>query len=277
MASTASLIADSLLLYGWMVGSGVLVVVGTAITVLVIAVELVQMYQLANSAEAQKRLLTLWSQFKEGFERDKVMALINSSEVVTTLRDYRSGTPLELDIDIKYNKSKDELIKVLHSSPFDQLNNCQKTKKEVAIVADKLSESMWGLFINKGYVELGGLSWRAVIPMYLLGYQKAHIESLVTFDTRLDEFSGIKNIYDIINYYEQVKSINIDLENNKESAFISILNSNAENQFDRIHVATLLEQGVFIPPNKEDQRFFLDSVWQHETYRIPKLKSEGFK
>jgi hypothetical protein len=277
MASTASLIADSLLLYGWMASSGVLVVVGTAITVLVIAVELVQMYQLANSAEAQKRLLTLWSQFKEGFERDKVTALINSSEVVTTLRDYRSGTPLELDVDEHYDTSKDELIKVLHSSPFEQLNFCQKTKKEVVIVADKLSESIWEQFTNKGYVELGGLSWRAVIPMYLLGYQKAHIESLVTFDTRLDEFSGIKNIYDIINYYEQVKSINIDLENNKESAFISILNSNAENQFDRIHVATLLEQGVFIPPNKEDQRFFLDSVWQHETYRIPKLKSEGFK
>ncbi len=277
MASTASLIADSLLLYGWMASSGVLVVVGTAITVLVIAVELVQMYQLANSTEAQKRLLTLWSQFKEGFERDKVMALINSSEVVTTLRDYRSGTPLELDIDIKYNKSKDELIKVLHSSPFDQLNNCQKTKKEVAIVADKLSESMWGLFTNKGYVELGGLSWRAVIPMYLLGYQKAHIESLVTFDTRLDEFSGIKNINDIINYYEQVKNINIDSGNNKESVFISMVNSNIEHQSDRIHIATLLERGVFIPPNKEDQRFFLDSVWQHETYRIPKLKSEGFK
>jgi len=277
MASTASLIADSLLLYGWMASSGVLVVVGTAITVLVIAVELVQMYQLANSAEAQKRLLTLWSQFKEGFERDKVTALINSSEVVTTLRDYRSRTPLELDVDEHYNTSKDELIKVLHSSPFEQLNFCQKTKEEVVIVADKLSESIWEQFTNKGYVELGDLSWRAVIPMYLLGYQKPHIESLVTLDTRLDEFSGIKNINDIINYYEQVKNINIDSGNNKESVFISMVNSNIEHQSDRIHIATLLERGVFIPPNKKEQRFFLDSVWQHETYRIPKLKSEGFK
>lgn len=277
MASTASLIADSLLLYGWMASSGVLVVVGTAITVLVIAVELVQMYQLANSAEAQKRLLTLWSEFKEGFERDKVTALINSSEVVTTLRDYRSRTPLELDVDEHYNTSKDELIKVRHSSPFEQLNFCQKTKEEVVIVADKLSESIWEQFTNKGYVELGDLSWRAVIPMYLLGYQKPHIESLVTLDTRLDEFSGIKNINDIINYYEQVKNINIDSGNNKESVFISMVNSNIEHQSDRIHIATLLERGVFIPPNKKEQRFFLDSVWQHETYRIPKLKSEGFK
>ncbi len=39
----------------------------------------------------------------------------------------------------------------------------------------------------------------------------------------------------------------------------------------KVKIYVLLEHGVFTPPVKTEQGFYLDNIWQHDSYRIPKL------
>ncbi|GLT16519.1 hypothetical protein GCM10007938_02950 [Vibrio zhanjiangensis] len=280
LAKGASLIADSAMLVGWATGIGVLTVVGTVITVVMVVYELKKLYRALNQTQVQKRLLAQWQLFKGDLDKETTQSYLEQ-----VVKQSKISEDLEFD-------STQELTAALARSP--ELTLKMLSPGTVEDIDEKLTDEFADLLPGFSYVELGNMSWRAVVPLHLLGYSEKLIEDLVKLDPSLEDFTGITTVSDIIQYYNQVREQELSHPDrnfdSQQSTHIYIgpglekkaakgvnwgISANIEYGIDVISIAQLLETGLFTPPEPSEQAFFLGNAWNHPSFRIPKLYVES--
>ncbi|MCG7489885.1 hypothetical protein MHN79_10310 [Vibrio sp. Of14-4] len=281
LAKGASLIADSAILVGWATGIGVLTVIGTVITVAMLVYELTKLYRTLNQTQVQKRLLAQWQLFKGDLDSETTQRYLKQ-----VVKQSKISEDLEFD-------STQELAAALARSP--ELTLKMLSPGMVEDIDEKLEyEFADHLLPGFSYVELGNMSWRAVVPLHLLGYSEKSIEDLVKLDPSLEDFTGITTVSDIIQYYnhvrEQEQSQPDDNYDSQQSTHIYIgpgleqkaakgvnwgISANTKYGIDVVSIAQLLETGLFTPPEPSEQAFFHGNDWNHPSFRIPKLYVES--
>ncbi|MFP3344902.1 hypothetical protein R0J87_20720, partial [Halomonas sp. SIMBA_159] len=88
-----------------------------------------------------------------------------------------------------------------NDNPYDMYKSCDLTKGLIKTIDDLHVEE---LIFDQG-VNLGDLTWKAVIPLYVKNkFEVEDIKGVVDFD--LGDFDGVNNVDKLIEYYEAVKS-----------------------------------------------------------------------
>lgn len=282
IATVASFMSDLLIVSGWILGSelvglallgGVLTLVGSAIAIFNILSIIKDLLESIFRTGNQKYLLSQWHQFKSKLDAAVVDNLVEQSGINVAKRSRIDGEIRELETE--YDQDRENIIKSVISNPYLSLTMNESTDRYIRKIDALLNKDWNDIFSDLGwlisdasYVELGNLSWRAIIPLYIKGYKIEDIEKLVKFEPSVDDFDGIKSVQDIIKYYKQLKEIDYSSGVNNEF-YIQMPDENGNNT--KVKIYELLEHGVFTPPVKTEQGFYLDNIWQHDSYRIPKL------
>ena len=281
IAKGASFVADSTILVGWLTGIGGLMVVGYVVTAVIVVHEISKFWATLNQTQVQERLLKGWAQFKSNLDKETTRKYLQ--KVID-----QSGITEDLEFGLNEHfesilaESPERVLKVIAPDVIETID--EKLKYDLVD----------GIVPGFSYVELGNMSWRAVIPLHLLGYSNDLIEAFVELDPELRDFTGINSVNDIIKYYKTIKEqeesspdpkfesdqsthlyIGPGMQQNPDEGVDWGELARTEFGIDVVSIAQLLEIGLFTPPTRNEQEFFLSNAWDHPSFRIPKLLEES--
>ncbi|GAB6260790.1 hypothetical protein [Photobacterium sp. R1] len=226
----------------------ILIIVGTIVSVLLLAIEIAELSWNLLSTNSQSLLEEYWVKFQSKLPMLKVDVL-RKYELLPVSIDMNNGNIVSMRANELYDTEYD-IIKIYNSNPYEMYKLYGLTKDLINIVDDLHVKE---IIFDEG-VNLGDLRWQAVIPLYINNkYDIEEIRNLVDFE--INDFDGINKIDKLIEYYESVKS-------NEEIDQLLYIDDNG-NVFNT-KISTLLEVGAFNPKNYED--FYGSELWSHKYF-----------
>ncbi|MEI8593782.1 hypothetical protein [Photobacterium sp. Hal280] len=223
----------------------ILIIVGTIVSVILLAIEVAEMIWRFLSSNSQDLLEESWLKFQAKLPPLKIDVL-RRYDLISNSIDMRTGNIVSMRSNEIYDTEYD-IIKIYNDNPYDMYKSCELTKDIIKIIDDLHVEE---LIFDQG-VDLGDLTWHAIIPLYVKNkFDVEGITELVDFD--LGDFDGINNVEKLIEYYETVKS------DEEKDQIIYIDERNIEL---KTKISTLLELGSFDP--KDSEIFYGSELWNN--------------
>ncbi|CCN69709.1 hypothetical protein [Vibrio nigripulchritudo] len=272
--------------------SGLLISAGTFFNVMMLFYDLAKLAKPFFSSQSQNNLVGLWEEVK------KPVQIAKHTVEAYGLRTTGNYSVWSIAANLSFDGEHDLKV-LLNEKPIDTYKLLYgQTDNPITIIEDYHQE---GVISSKG-VNLGKLSWRAIIPLYLkrdregnLLYTRQQIIDLVDFDIAWLQtlwFDGIHSVDQVIDYYEEVKArtkyneerfgpnelphnltfneTNLGNQNHPSLLYIGLQEtcySNFGCKFlEHQPIYVLLEMGLFTPPN--DQPFYKSHLWQHPHFHL---------
>ncbi|MBD1558544.1 hypothetical protein HC752_16570 [Vibrio sp. S9_S30] len=272
--------------------SGLLISAGTFFNIMMFFYDLVKLAKPFFSSQSQNNLVGLWEEVKRPVHIPKQTVEAYGLKTTGNYSVWSIAANLSFD-------GEHDLKVLLNEKPIDTYKLLYgQTDNPITIIEDYHQD---GVISSKG-VNLGKLSWRAIIPLYLkrdregnLLYTRQQIIDLVDFDIAWLKtlwFNGIHSVEQVIDYYEEVKArtkyneerfglhelphnltfneANLGNQNHPSLLYIG-LQETCYSSFgckflEHQPIYVLLEMGLFTPPN--DQPFYKSHLWQHPHFHL---------
>ncbi|PKF77449.1 hypothetical protein CW749_22385 [Vibrio sp. vnigr-6D03] len=273
--------------------STLLISAGTFFNFMMLFYDLAKLVRPYFLSEAQNQLAKLWEDVKK--------PVVFSKQHVENAGLVTSGTYSVWSIaaNLRYDSAHDLKI-LLNEKPIEIYERffSQTDNNPIHTIEDYHQD---GVISSKG-VNLGKLSWRAIIPLYLMKtpdgkalYSREQIKERVDFDIawlRTLWFDGIHSVDHVIDYYEEVKArtkyneekfgppeliknlsfneVNFGTQNDPSLLYIGLQETCYSNlgckYLEHQAIYVLLEMGIFTPP--ENQPFYKSHLWNHAHFNV---------